>query len=142
MKDLSVPSKYMIIILLPLPVPGQPVSYNMDQCMASFRRAAQLNGDDNIKSSNYFLQNGFEGLKTPGMMRKFVKSVHELIVSYYREKKNNIKRKQRRLLPNQMQFIRYGMNSALYSLITSNDYAKSIERLREAYNQLNGTITK
>lgn len=39
MKDLSVPSKYMIIILFPLALPGQPVSYNVDQCMTSFRRA-------------------------------------------------------------------------------------------------------
>ena len=67
------------------------------------------------------------------MMRKFVKNVHELVVSYYREKKNNIKRKQRKLIANQSQHIRYGMNSALYSLITSNDYAKSIEKLVAAY---------
>ena len=32
------------------------------------------------------------------MMKKFVKNVHELVVSYYREKKNNIKRKQKKLI--------------------------------------------
>lgn len=67
------------------------------------------------------------------MMKKFVKNVHELVVSYYREKKNNIKRKQKKLITGQLQHIRYGMNSALYSLITSNDFAKSIEKLDAAY---------
>lgn len=87
----------MIIILFPQPQPGKENTFNIDQCMASFRRAVQLSGDENIKSSNYFLSNGFEALKT-GMMKKFVKNVHELVVSYYREKKNNIKRKQKKLI--------------------------------------------
>ena len=65
--------------------------------MSSFRRAVQVGGEENIKTSNYFLSSGFEALKT-GMMKKFVKNVHELIVSYYREKKNNIKRKQKKLI--------------------------------------------
>lgn len=69
--------------------------------MTSFRRAVQVSGDENIKSSNYFLSNGFEALKT-GMMKKFVKNVHELVVSYYREKKNNIKRKQKKLIQGQL----------------------------------------
>ena len=43
------------------------------------------------------MSNGFEALKT-GMMKKFVKNVHELVVSYYREKKNNIKKKERKLV--------------------------------------------
>jgi len=88
----------MIIILFPQAQPGHSnISYNIDQCMTSFRRAVQLSGDEHIKSSNYFLSNGFEALKT-GMQKKFVKNVYELIVSYYREKKNNIKRKQRKLI--------------------------------------------
>ena len=62
--------------------------------------AVQLSGDEHIKSSNYFLSNGFEALKT-GMQKKFVKNVYELIVSYYREKKNNIKRKQKKLINGQ-----------------------------------------
>ena len=118
----------MIIILFPQ---GQP-NLNIDNCMSSFRRAVQLSGDENIKSSNYFLSNGFEALKTT-MMKKFVKNVHELVVSYYREKKTNIKRKQRKLIAGQPQHIRYVMHSALYSLITSNDYHKSIEKLNTAY---------
>ena len=89
--------------------------------MTSFRRAVQLSGDENIKSSNYFLSNGFEALKT-GMHKKFVKNVYEQIVSYYREKKNNIKRKEKKLIGGQPQHIRYQMHSALYSIITSNDY--------------------
>jgi len=109
-----------------------PSSYNIDQCMQSFKKAVQLSGGENIGSSNYFLSNGFEALKT-GMQKKFVKNVHELIVAYYREKKSNIKKKQRKLIPGQVPHIRYGMHTAIYSVITSNDYAKSIERLSESY---------
>ena len=95
------PSKYMIIILFPQAQPGHSqISYNIDQCMTSFRRAVQLSGDEHIKSSNYFLSSGFEALKT-SMQKKFVKNVYELIVSYYREKKNNIKRKQKKLIGGQ-----------------------------------------
>ena len=100
--------------------------------MTSFRRAVQVGGEENIKTSNYFLSSGFEALKT-GMMKKFVKNVHELVVSYYREKKNNIKRKQKKLIAGQPQHIRYQMHAALYSLVTSNDFAKSIEKLDSAY---------
>ena len=32
------------------------------------------------------------------MMKKFVKNVYELVVSYYREKKTNIKKKQKKLI--------------------------------------------
>ena len=76
------------------------MSYNIDQCMKTFKDAVRLNGDENIKNSNYFLSNGFEALKT-GMMKIFVKQVHELIVSYYRDKKNHIKKKQRKLIAGQ-----------------------------------------
>lgn len=106
--------------------------------MQSFRKAVQLSGDENIKSSNYFLSNGFEALKT-GMQKKFVKNVHELLVSYYREKKNNIKRKQKKLIVSQPPHIRYGMHMALYSLITANDFTKSIEKLDASYQLLKQT---
>ena len=39
LRDLSVPSKYMIIVLFPQAQPGVPVTYNIDQCMQSFRKA-------------------------------------------------------------------------------------------------------
>ena len=70
------------------------------------------------------------------MQKKFVKNVHDLVVSYYRDKKGNIKRKQKKLIVGQVPHIRYGMHMALYSLITSNDFAKSIEKLDASYQLL------
>jgi hypothetical protein len=74
-----------------------------------------------------------EQLKTI-YQKKFNKNVNELVVAYYREKKENIKKKIRKLISGQIQFIRYTMKSALYSLVTSNDYSKSIKRIQMAYN--------
>ena len=97
LKDLSVPPKYMIMILFPLPGDG----INIDECRSSFKRAVQLSGDENIRSSNYFLGEGLEKLKT-GMAKKFAKDVNGLAVSYYREKKNKIKKKTARLIVGQI----------------------------------------
>lgn len=121
-RDLSVPSKFMIIILLPTGLP-QPV--NLEEIRTSFKKAVQASGDENIKSNNYFLTNGFEGIKTQtGMLKKFSKNLHELVVAYYREKKQMVKRKQKKLIGGQIQHVRYSLKLGIYSLLTSHSYPK------------------
>ena len=123
----------MIIILFPQAQDGREINANIEECRHSFKRAVQISGDENIKSSNYFLANGLESLKGT-MAKKFAKNINEHVVSYYRDKKNKIKNKTKRLIVGQIQHIRYTMKSALYSLITSNDFNKSIQRLEQSYS--------
>lgn len=82
--------------------------------------------------SDYFLSNGLDPIRTT-MAKKFSKLIHDLVTQYYREKKENIKRKKNRLLPGQTQHVRYLMKMALFSIITSCAYDKTIKRLIEAY---------
>jgi hypothetical protein len=42
----------------------------------------------------------------------------------------------KKLIGGQIQFIRYSMKSALYSLLTSNDYGKALKRIQIAYSQI------
>ena len=123
-KDISVVSKFMILVLWPT----RDYGLNMEECRNSLRRAMSTAEDYIGKSSVYFLQGGLEQLKTVHS-KKFNKNVNELVVAYYREKKENIKKKIRKLITGQIQFIRYTLKSALYSLLTSNDYGKSIKRV-------------
>ena len=128
-QNISVTSKFMILLLWP----QKDYALNIEECRNSLRKSISLCEDYISKSSIYFLQNGLEQLKTI-YQKKFNKNVNELVVDYYREKKENIKKKIRKLISGQIQFIRYTMKSALYSLVTSNDYSKSIKRIQMAYN--------
>jgi hypothetical protein len=63
-----------------------------------------------------------------------------LVISYYREKKDIVKKKEKKLLGGQIQKVRYLMKMSLFSLITSRDYNKTIKRLLEAYGILKSTL--
>ena len=64
------------------------------------------------------------------MQKKFTSSVYDLIIKYYREKKDIVKRKQAKLIKGLTHFqVRLNLKRALYSLITSSDYNKTIKRL-------------
>lgn len=118
---------------MPQGVPG----VNNDECQNSFKQSVKLNGDEYIKTSNYFLL-GLDSLKcqTP-MQKKFAKNIFELMIQYYREKKDIVKKKQKRLVTSLTHFhVRYKLKHSLYSLITSSDYNKTIKRLQEAYTEL------
>ena len=73
----------------------------MEECKNSFRRTASLCEEYISKSSIYFLQNGLEQLKGV-QQKKFAKNVNELVIAYYREKKENIKRKVKKLIAGQI----------------------------------------
>jgi len=90
-KKISVHSKIIILILLPV----NDASVNLEECKQSLKRSIQASGEENIKA-NYLLTTGFDGLKI--LAKKFAKNIQELCVTYYREKKANVKRKQRRLV--------------------------------------------
>lgn len=90
--NITVPSKYMLIFMFP-----NLEGLSVEECRNSFKKSVQLSGDEHIKSSNYFLTTGFEALKG-GMQKKFSKNVNDLVVQYYREKKDSVKRKQKRLI--------------------------------------------
>ena len=84
----------MIIILLPQDL---PTKINVDECRTSFKKAVTLSGDENIKSNFYFTSEGLDKLKTSGL-KTFSKNLHELVVAYYREKKQATKKKQKKLI--------------------------------------------
>lgn len=125
----SVQSKIIILIFLPLNDP----SVNLEECKQSLKRSIQASGEENIKA-NYLLSTGFDGLRN--LSKKFAKNIQELCVTYYREKKGNIKRKQRRLVKEQIENVRYCLKHSLYSMLTRNDLSKSIKRAMEAYTTL------
>ncbi len=70
------------------------------------------------------------------MQKKFAKNINDLLIQYYREKKDIVKRKQKKLLAGQIQHVRYWLKLGLYSLVTSCDYNKTIKRLQESYTIL------
>lgn len=119
-------SKSMILVLWPNKDYG--LGNSMDECKNSLKRTLSLCEEYISKSAIYFLPNGLEQLKSI-QQKKFSKNVHELLVSYYRQKKENIKIKLKRLIGGQIQFVKYSMKSALYSLLTSNDYGKALKRV-------------
>ena len=61
----------------------------------------RLSGDEYIKSSNYFLNNGLTSLAST-MSKKFAKNLDDLVISYYREKKDIVKKKEKKLLGGQI----------------------------------------
>jgi hypothetical protein len=94
-------------------------------------------GDENLKSTNYFLSNGLSTLSSnTSSSKNFAKKLYELICSHYRDKKDSIKRKQRKLVQGQPEHVRFNMKQAIYSLLTTNDISKCMKKLEEAYNQL------
>lgn len=99
-----------------------------------------MSGDEYIKTSNYFLSTGLTSLTTT-LQKKFPKNVYDLLIQYYRDKKEIVKKKQKRLLAGQTQHVRYFMKLALYSIITSQEYNKTISRLKESYEILKKGMT-
>jgi hypothetical protein len=88
---------------------------SVDEKITSLKRAVAARGEENIKTF-FLLTSGFEGLKNIG--KKFVKNVNDLIFNYYRELKFNIKKKQKRLIKEQIENIKYGFKHGIYSALT------------------------
>lgn len=81
----------VLLIFLPLGDQGSSV----DEKITSLKRAVASRGDDNIKTF-FLLTSGFDGLKN--IAKKFVKNVNDLAMTYYREHKFQIKKKQKKLI--------------------------------------------
>lgn len=82
-------SKFVVLILLPQSIDG----VNPAEHRKSFKNTLQLSEDRSLRElSDYFLQSGLTPLKTT-MSKKFAKNIYDLVVMYYREKKENVKRK-------------------------------------------------
>lgn len=79
------------------------------------KRAVASRGEDNIKTF-FLLTTGFEGLKN--IAKKFVKHVNDLALTYYRERKMHIKKKQKKLIKEQIENIRYNFKHGIYSALT------------------------
>lgn len=101
------------------------------------KRAVASRGDDNIKTF-FLLTTGFEGLKN--IAKKFVKNLHDLCFTYYREKKMNVKKKQKKLIKEQIENIRLSFKHGIYSAYTKNEYQKPVKYMKEGYNQLRLSI--
>jgi hypothetical protein len=67
----------------------------VDEKITSLKRAVASRGDDNIKTF-FLLTSGFDGLKN--IAKKFVKNVNDLAMTYYREHKFHVKKKQKKLI--------------------------------------------
>lgn len=92
--------------------------------------------DEGLKSDNYFLPgNGsIEQLhQSTSLGKKFIKKIHELVVTYYREKKDRIKKKAKQCVQGHQEHVRYNMKISIYSLIEKNDFNKSMKKLLESY---------
>lgn len=95
----------MVLVLWPNKDYGHGLS--MDECKNSLKRTLSACSEYYIsRSAVYFLPNGLEQLRNI-QQKKFSKNVHELLVQYYRCKKDNLKIKLKRLIGGQIQFVRY-----------------------------------
>ena len=112
---------------------------SVDEKITSLKRAVAARGEENIKTF-FLLTSGFEGLKNIG--KKFVKNVNDLAFQYYREHKFNVKKKQKRLIKEQIENVKYSFKHGIYSALTksSQDYMTPVKYLREAYQQLKQSV--
>jgi hypothetical protein len=104
----------ILLIFLPLNDQG-----SVEEKITSLKRAVAQRGDDNIKTF-FLLTTGFEGLKN--IAKKFVKNLNDLCFTYYREKKMNIKKKQKKLIKEQIENIRLSFKHGIFSAYTKNEY--------------------
>ncbi len=125
-------SKIVLLIFLPL-----NDATSVDEKITSLKRAVAQRGDDNIKTF-FLLTSGFEGLKN--IAKKFVRNLNDLSFQYYRERKFYIKKKQKKLIKEQIENIRYSFKHGVYSSFTKQDYLKPVKYMKEAYNQLKQSI--
>ena len=122
----------MIIFLIPVSVPG----VNIEECNKQFKQSAKQAGDD--LKYNYFLSDLSTQQTRTQMQKKMESTIYDLMIKYYRETKDIVKRKQAKpVIKGLTHFqVRLNLKRALYSLITSSDYNKTIKRLQEAYLDL------
>lgn len=122
-----------IVLLILLPTADQTSS--VDEKITSLKRAVAARGEENIKTF-FLLTTGFEGLRN--IAKKFVKNVHDLAFTYYRERKFNVKKKQSKLIKEQLENIKYSFKHGIYSAFTKapQDYNTPIKYLKAAYVQL------
>lgn len=104
---------------------------SVDEKITSLKRAVAQGGQDNIKTF-FLLTSGFEGLRN--IAKKVAKNLSDLAHSYYREKKFSIKKKQKKLLKEQIENIRYSFKHGIYSSFTKPDYVKPLKYMKDAYN--------
>jgi hypothetical protein len=128
-------SKIVLLIFLPL---GDQQS-SVDEKIVSLKRAVAARGEDNIKTF-FLLTSGFEGLRN--IAKKFVKNINDLAFTYYRERKLDVKKKQKKLIKEQIENIRYSFKHGIYSAYTKQpaDYLTPIKYMREAYAQLRSSV--
>ena len=74
------------------------------------KRATAQRGDDNIKTF-FLLTQGFDSLKA--ISKKFVKNLNDLCFQYYRDRKFVIKKKQKKLIKEQIENIRYSFRHGI-----------------------------
>jgi hypothetical protein len=97
-RDISVQSKYVILILWPT----KDYGVNMNECQKSLQRVMQTQEECISKSNLYFLLSGFDQLRSLQQAKKFSKTIHELCIAYYRQKKENVKNKIKKLIVGQI----------------------------------------
>jgi hypothetical protein len=109
----------------------------VDEKLTSLKRATAQRGDDNIKTF-FLLTQGFDSLKA--ISKKFVKNLNDLCFQYYRDRKFVIKKKQKKLIKEQIENIRYSFRHGIYSSFTKQDWSKPVKYLKESYTQLRQSI--
>ena len=110
---------------------------NVDDKIVSLKRAVAARGDENIKTF-FLLTTGYEGLKV--VQKKFVKNINDLSYNYYRERKFNIKKKQKKLIKDEIANIRYSFKHGIFSAFTKSDVNKPVKYMKDAYTQLRMSI--
>lgn len=123
-KDLQVPSRYILIIMLPANVTG----VNLKEHREQFINTLKQNGDDWVKNNFYFSMGGYNTLKTT-QLKEFTTRVYNLSKDYYKQKKEIQKKKEKKLLPGQTHhLVRHTFKMGVYGIITDNSYDKAQQR--------------
>ena len=107
-------SKIVLLIFLPLNDTGV-----VDEKITSLKKSLAASGQENIKTF-FLLTSGYEGLKN--IAEKIGRNLSGLCNNYYRERKFQVKKKQKKLIKEQIENIRYSFKHGIFSAYTKQDF--------------------
>lgn len=120
-----------IIILIFMPLNEQ---VNADECRNSLKNQLRQKNPDDIQTQQnsvkhiMMIQNGINGLQSNP--KDLAKKMFEHCHSYYMNKKRDIKAKQKKLIKDQLEHIRYQFKIAVYSQLSKGDVQSSLKHYR------------
>jgi len=116
-----------IILLIFLPLHDQA---SVDEKITSLKKATSQSEHSEVIKTFFLISNGYEGLKV--IAKKFQKIIQENLVVTCKEAKNRVKRKQKRVMKEQLENIRYAFKNGVYAELQKGP-EKGLKYYKESY---------